>query len=292
MTPPAPTGSRLDSLRRRRASVYGTGPQLDQAVEICRRLADHGLAATIGYTAMAEEDGRSVADAHLAAFDRLAREDLDCHVSVKLSALAFDPDLFAELDDAAAQSGRVLQIDALGPETVDTTWSLLEQAPRRGRIGTTLPGRWPRTADDAARAARLGLRVRVVKGQWADAAPPGPDPAAGFLRVIDRLCGQCGDIGVATHDVKLLAESLDRLTAAGSPCTAELFFGLPFRAPAATARRLGVPIRVYVPYGRAAAPYGVADVSGNPAVAWWLIQDLLLGKDKMWRSIGRLSPQV
>jgi hypothetical protein len=48
-----------------------------------------------------------------------------------------------------------------------------------------------------------------------------------------------------------------------------------------------VPIRVYVPYGRAAAPYGVADVRANPAVAWWLIQDLLLGKDKTWRSLRR-----
>jgi proline dehydrogenase len=292
MSPPALSGSRLDSLRRRRASVYGAGPALDQAVEICRRLARHGLAATIGYTAMADERARSVADAHLASLDRLAREDIDCHVSVKLSALAFDPDLFDELDDAAAQSGRVLQLDALGPETVDSTWTLLEHAPRRGRIGTTLPGRWSRSVDDAARATRLGLRARVVKGQWADATPTGLDPAAGFLRVLERLCGQCGDIGVATHDVTLLAASLDRLTAAGAPCTAELFFGLPFRAPAATARRLGVPIRVYVPYGRAAAPYGVADVSGNPAVAWWLIQDLLLGKDKMWRSIGRSSPQV
>jgi proline dehydrogenase len=277
----------LEPLRRRRASVYGAGQALDQALEVCRRLADYGLASTIGYTAMPGERARAVADVQLAAFDRLVREGIDCHVSVKLSALEFDPNLFAELNAAAAQSARLLHVDALGPKTVGATWVLLQNAPRSGQLGTTLPGRWLRSAEDAALAARLGLRVRVVKGQWPDSAPGSVDPAEGFLRVVDRLCGHGAGVGVATHDVKLLADSLHRLKGAGTPCTAELFFGLPFRAPVVTARRLGVPIRVYVPYGRCAAPYGVADLGGNPAVAWWLIQDLLLGKDKTWRSLRR-----
>jgi proline dehydrogenase len=270
-------------LRQRRASAYGAGPTLDAALALCRRLARERLACTLGYTAMPGESARSVAEAHLAAFERLSGAGLDAHVSVKLSTLEFEPGLFAELDAAAAQSGCGLHIDALAPETVDATWRLIQGAPRAGRIGTTLPGAWPRSVDDAALAVRLGLRVRVVKGQWTGAT----DPAEGFRRVVARLRGHPGGVGVATHDVALLASSLHRLTAAGTSCAAELFLGMPFRGPVATARRLGVPIRVYVPYGRAAAPYGVADVRGNPAVAWWLIQDLLLGKDKMWRSLRR-----
>jgi hypothetical protein len=70
-----------------------------------------------------------------------------------------------------------------------------------------------------------------------------------------------------------------------------LFFGMPFGAPARTARRLGVPIRVYVPYGHAGAPYGVGDVTHRPVAAWWLLQDLVLGKDKTWLSIRRSRPQ-
>ena len=37
----------------------------------------------------------------------------------------------------------------------------------------------------------------------------------------------------------------------------------------------------------AGAPYDVADVAEHPAAAWWLLQDLVLGKDKTWRSIRR-----
>jgi proline dehydrogenase len=279
----------LEPVRRRRTAAYAAGPALEQALDAARRLAAQGLASTIGYTAMAGQTARSVADEHLAAFERLAGEEFDCYVSVKLSALNFDAGLFAELAAAAATTGRALHLDALGPETVDITWGLLQGAPREAQLGVALPGRWARSPDDASRAVRRGLRVRVVKGQWADGLGTAVDPAEGFLRVVDRLRGDAAGVAVATHDAGLLAESLRRLTAASTPCWAELFFGLPFRAPARTAVSLGVPIRVYVPYGRAAAPYGAADLRHHAAVARWLIQDLVLGKEKMWRSIRRSS---
>jgi proline dehydrogenase len=282
--------TRSNPLRRRCASAYGVGEGLDQAMDTCRRLAEQGFACAIGYGATPGQDARAVADAHLAAFERLHAEGLDCHVSVKLSALQFDGALLAELDAAAAGSGRPLHIDALSPETVDATWRLVESAPRAARLGITLPGRWARSAGDTALARRLGLRVRIVKGQWAaDGATGRVDPTAtdGFLQVVDRLSGHTEVVGVATHDVDLLAASLDRLTASGTPCAAELFFGLPFSAQLRTARRYGVPVRVYVAYGDWGSPYGLTYLANRPAAAWWLLQDLLLGKDKTWRSIGR-----
>ena len=283
------TPALLEPARRRRTAAYAAGPTLEHALEAGRRLAAHGLASTIGYTATAAESARSVADAHLTAFERLAREQFECYVSVKLSALDFDARLFDELVAAARRTGRALHLDALAPETVDMTWRLLQDAPRAARLGVALPGRWARSVDDASLAVRRGLRVRVVKGQWATGASGTVDPAKGFVQVVDRLRGHRAGVAVATHDAGLLARSLQRLTAASTPCWAELLFGLPFRAPAEAALRLGVPIRIYVPYGRSAAPYGVAELRHDPAVARWLIQDLLLGKEKMWRSIRRSS---
>ena len=134
------------------------------------------------------------------------------------------------------------------------------------RLGTTLPGRWPRSVDDARRATETGLRVRVVKGQWPDATAPDVDPAEGVLRVVDRLAGlPPRRVAVATHDVSLLGEALSRLTAAGVPCAVELFLGLPFAGPLRLARDLGVPVRVYVAYGTGGAPYSTAELTRNPA---------------------------
>lgn len=281
-----PAGAR--PLRRRRVAAYRAGPGLDEALDVCRRLAADGIASTIGYVAPADARPRAATDAYLAAFERLSSEAFDCYVSVKLSTIGFDAALLAELQGAAAHADRRLHLDALSPETAEPTWRLLEDLPGGARLGTTLPGRWGRSPDDAARAARLGLAVRIVKGQWPDSAGAGRDRLAeGCLAVVDRLAGHPHGIGVATHDTRLLAEALRRLQRSGTPCEAELFYGLPFRAPALCARRAGVPIRVYVPYGEAGAPYGYADLVHKPAATWWLVQDLLLGKNKTWRGIRR-----
>ena len=286
--------TRARRLQRRRRFAYGAGPGLDAALDAARRLADDGLHSTIGFSPLPLMSPRAVADVHLRAFERLEAEagDLDCYVSVKLAALGFDPGLFAELEAAAARSRRRLHVDALGPEAAEATWGLLEGRPRAGLVGTTLPGRWRRSPDDVARAARLDLAVRVVKGQWADAAAAGGQrPDAGFMRVVERLRGHARCVGVATHDVRLLARSLRHLTAAGTTCEVELFYGMPFRAPAACARRAGVPVRVYVPYGDTGAPYGRAELVRNPAATWWLMQDLLWGQNKTWRAIRRSRPR-
>jgi proline dehydrogenase len=282
----------LDVLRLRRASAYGAGRGLDQALAFSRRLATYGIASAIGYSAFRDESARAVANVHLGAFDRLSTEDLDCYVSVKLSGLGFDAALLAELTAAAARSGRRLHIDALRPDTADATLRLLENARHPGPLGATLPGRWLRSLEDGSRMMQLGLSIRVVKGHWADDLRGSVDPAGGFLAVVDRLCGYAGGVAVATHDVRLLRESLRRLTTSGTPCVAELLLGMPFRGPAIAAQRSGVPIRVYAPYGDAWPGYGVRDLAGHPATAWWLVQDLLLGQDKIWRSIerSRLQP--
>jgi proline dehydrogenase len=277
----------LGPVRRRRWQAYGVGPGLDDALRASRRLASYGIASAVGYSPTAGKGARHTADVHLAAFERLSTGELDAYVSVKLSTLDFDGGLLAELDAAAARSGRRLHLDALAPETVDSTWRLLEETPRDGQLGTSFPGRWRRSTDDAERAARLGFVVRVVKGQWKHGADGDVDPREGFLDVIDRLCGRAPAVAVGTHDVALLTEAVRRLQAAGTPCEVELLYGLPFRAPALAARQMGVPVRVYVPYGHVAATYGIADIRRTPVAAWWLAQDLLLGKDKTWWSIRR-----
>jgi proline dehydrogenase len=277
----------MESLRLRRAAAYGAGPGLEDGFEAARRAAAFGVASTVGYSTGEDEGARQAADVHLAAFDRLAEAELDAYVSAKLSELDFEPALLAELDAASARTGRRLHLDALAPETVDRTWRILEAMPRTGMFGMSFPGRWRRSADDASYAAALGFAVRIVKGQWAHGVGGDIDPSQGFLDIVDRLCGRAGLVAVGSHDVALLTESVRRLTAAGTPCEVELLYGLPFRAPAQAARALGIPVRLYVPYGAVGATYGIADLKRKPLAAWWLVQDLLLGKDKTWRSIRR-----
>ncbi len=143
------------------------------------------------------------------------------------------------------------------------------------QVSYTLPGRWRRSLTDADWARERGLTVRVVKGQWADPADPDRDMQAGFLATIDRLAGGQSHVAVASHDVPLANQALRRLQATRTDCSLELLYGLPMKAALAMAQSLGVPVRVYVPYGAAYLPYALGKLKQNPRMAWWLLRDLV-----------------
>jgi proline dehydrogenase len=66
---------------------------------------------------------------------------------------------------------------------------------------------------------------------------------------------------------------LTLLLDAGTPCELEQLRGLPSRRTAAVARRLAVPIRVYVPFGPGWWPYALDKALAKPYLPAWMIRD-------------------
>ena len=127
------------------------------------------------------------------------------------------------------------------------------------------PGWWRRSTADADWAIDRKFRVRVVKGQWVDPVEHDLDPRRVFLAVIDRLAGRARHVSVATHDAALVREALHRLQTAHITCDVELLYGLPMKDALAEARVAMVPVRFYVPYGYARAPYRLSTPCESPA---------------------------
>jgi proline dehydrogenase len=263
-------------LAARAARRYVAGPDLADALRICRQLSRLGFGGTVGFWNADDATPRDLADTHLAVLEALAREGLDCSISVKAPPLGFAPGPVMAIVERARESGVGIHFDSLTPEASDATFALIAEAlPRYRRVGCTLPGRWLRSVHDADRAVELGVPVRVVKGQWSDPAQPDRDMRTGFLAVIDRLAGRATHVGVATHDAVLAYEALRRLQTAHTPCELELLLGLPTGLPLRIAATVGAPVRFYVPFGRPALPYRLSQVPQNPRVAWWILRDLL-----------------
>ncbi len=264
----------LRPLLRRAAQAYVAGEHLSDAIGTLERLKDRSLAATLGFWDSAPDSPRGVADTYLKALTALANRD--GYLSIKLPALKFSAELAGEVAQAAAAARVRLHCDAHDIDLVDPTKSLTEEMLRSGAIvGCTLPGRWRRSVDDARWAIRHRLPVRVVKGQWADPADSARDPRAGFLEVIDQLAGRAATVSVASHDIPLALDAINRLEAAGTPCNWELLYGLPMRAAVRQAADRNIPVRVYVPYGAAYLPYAMGKLRQDPRIAWWLLKDLL-----------------
>jgi proline dehydrogenase len=268
----------LHALAQRAARAYVVGPDLVDAMRVCGSLDANGFAATI--CAWHGEDDQAADNAArcLNEIEAIALEKYDCYVSFKAHDLWFSQDLIAQVANRARCLDVGIHFDSMGPEAADQTFSLIDDVRRRGgNVGCTIPSRWARSLADAVRAAQAGWRVRVVKGQWLDPHEPGIDARANFLRIVDRLAGQAREVAVATHDPVLAREALGRLRASGTATELELLFGLPLRHTIPVAKEIGVPVRIYVPYGHAWLPYALGQVRKNPRIPLWIMRDLLAG---------------
>jgi proline dehydrogenase len=270
-------GACLLPLLKQAARAYVAGDTLDDARQIARRFAAENIPCTIGYFDSDDDDTpQTVLYTYLAALRAIA--DTNDYLSIKLPSLGFRADLLEKLAIQAAPSHIRLHFDALGPESVDPTRDcidrLLRQSPA-SHLGFTLVGRWRRSLVDAHWAVTRGLSIRVVKGQWADPHDPARDLRQGYLKVIDQLAGRARHVAVASHDVPMTRQALQRLQEAGTSCELELLFGLPLRQSLALARHMNIPIRIYIPYGKTHLPYAVGKVLTQPRLAWWLFKDLL-----------------
>lgn len=262
------------AFNKRASRSYVAGGELDSALQACHTAAQQKIASTIAYWNNDNDAPRFVADTYLSALTVLADERLNSYLSIKAPALGQSEELVTELAEQCRRLNLGLHFDSLEPKAADRTFELLTTARRHApNVGCTLPGRWQRSLADADRALELGLRVRVVKGQWADPQNPNLDARAGFLAVIERLTGRATHVAVATHDPFLACEAVQQLRAAGTPCEIELLYGLPRKAMLKVARGLNVPVRLYVPYGEAWLPYRLSQVRKNPRVLWWVMRD-------------------
>jgi proline dehydrogenase len=269
--------SALHSLIRRAASVYTAGPAIKDAQAVCERLGREGISNTVCYWDVYADQPASISQAYVRLLNTMTAATSDCYLSIKAPALGFNMHLVRKVLDEARRLNAIVHFDAMAPDTVDRTFSLIAEAVAEyPRIGCTLPGRWHRSIGDADRAIDMGLRVRVVKGEWLGIDDT--DPREGFLNIVEKLAGRAVHVAVATHNPVMARLSLRCLKNSNTPCELELLYGLPQRPMLRIARDFGVRARMYVPYGQAGLPYRLKNAIRNPRIIRWFIHDLWNGK--------------
>ncbi|HEY0129962.1 MAG TPA: proline dehydrogenase family protein [Allosphingosinicella sp.] len=259
--------------------VPGPGP--GAAARRCRKLNGAGLAATLGYFQSRQGRPEDIVAANVAATGLLADRVGDVYLSVKAPPLGFDTARLREIAHSAETADMALMFDAHAPADADRTLKavsdLLGEFPR---TGFALPARWLRSRGDAAAFRDSSARIRLVKGEWADPSWRGQDVEASYLALAARLAGRAAPVAVATHHPELAERALRLLLEAGTPCELEQLRGLPARRTMAVASRLGVPVRVYVPFGPGWWPYALDKALARPYLLSWMIRDRMERKAK------------
>jgi CelD/BcsL family acetyltransferase involved in cellulose biosynthesis len=253
-------GATLRAAERIAARRYVAGPELTDALREEGAYRAAGCETTVGYWYDVDDDARAVQARCRAEAEAVPAGG---QLSVKPPGFGNDAGFAAELLAQAGERQLGVHFDALQPETAEPVLKLAAQlaADADGRLGCTLPGRWGRSVADARLAIEHGLRVRIVKSEWPHPDDPDRDPRNGCLEVVEALAGQAAFVAIATHDPKLSEPALRRLLDAGTPCEQQVLHGVRADKVVAIARKLSVPIRVYIPYGTGRVPYPVGDLN-------------------------------
>ena len=127
-------------LARLASRSYVAGPDLEEALRVCRRLAGRGFATTVGYWNSEGEEIQAVARRYFAAIAAIAREGLDCYLSIKAPALGLDEGLVSEVLERSERAEVQLHFDSLGPEATDGVFAIIARSLSASRrTGCTLP---------------------------------------------------------------------------------------------------------------------------------------------------------
>ena len=260
--------------------AYVPSENLDGALLVAKRLASQNIPCTIGYynnnyRAITSENMIDISCKMIAA---LADLDPKGYISVKAPDFDFDPDVLSMIAATAQKLGILVHFDSHDIRQADQEQACARQMQALGAaVSQSIPGCWLRSVADAEQAAQLGMRIRVVKGLWADPAAPDIDMRTAYLQIIDTIAGKAPEVAIATHDAWLARESILRLQAAGTACELELLYGLPSRAIYALAKEYSVPVRVYIPFGFAWQPYALEKFAKNPRILAWVARDFFAG---------------
>jgi proline dehydrogenase len=249
----------VEELARRAASRYVAGGPAE-AFARARTLSGRGVGASLdefGVPVSDLADAQRVAADYMRLAGELSSRSDDVWLSVDLSHLGLDADPRACAEHLAQIAGRIplgrrIQVGSEDHGRAEAIVGCVLSVARAGladRLGATVPANFRRSPADLERLVDAGVHVRLVKGAFrapVDLALPSGEPTCiAFLRLAHRLAEVQARFALATHDGMLREAALLSL----GPRPVEQLLGVRPDMLDELAGR-GVPVRVYVPFGR------------------------------------------
>lgn len=271
------------SLPRAFARRFVAGETLDDAISAVRGVNARGMSASLdllGESVSSTADALAARDRILEILDRVVAEGVNANVSVKLTQLGLDLDpgvcrdnMMAILERAAPHRIFV-RVDMEGSPYTERTLRLFREHlhPRFGDlVGVVIQSALRRSERDVEDLIRMGARVRMVKGAYAEshqiAYPAKRDVDAAFARLTERLLDAGCCPAVATHDGRLVDAVKWRAAERGygpERFEFQMLYGVR-RDLQERLRAEGYRVRVYIPFGTNWYPYLMRRLAERPA---------------------------
>jgi proline dehydrogenase len=274
---------------------FVAGETIDEAIAAIRELNAEGCSASFDHLNESVANPAET-EAEVKEYRRiLARIDdtgINSNVSIKLTqfGLELDPELAyrnarAVVEDSARR-GNFVRVDMEGSNVTQQTVDIFKRLRAEfglNDVGIVLQSYLRRTYQDAQELVKLPARIRICKGAYNEppevAFPDKKDVDENYVRVMQLLLSSGVYHGIATHDPKMIAATIDFAQREGIGKEAfefQMLYGIRRDLQRQLARD-GYNMRVYVPYGKHWYPYFMRRLAERPANIWFVLKNLLKG---------------
>jgi len=270
---------------------FVAGDRLEDALAAATRLAGQGLTTTLdrlGENVLTPDEARSAVESYAATLREMAASKLDPNISVKLTMLGLDIgdhvafDNMLMLLETARNVDGFVRIDMEGSAYTERTLAIAEalQARVPGLVGTVIQAYLHRSDRDLQRLIDLKIRVRLVKGAYAEPArlalqrPSEINDA--FIRLMERLLEDGQYPAIATHDPALIRATSGFAVRMGidpERWEFQMLYGVRRDAQLVLARE-GYGMRIYLPFGADWYPYFARRIAERPANMLFVLRQL------------------
>ena len=237
-----------------------------------------------------EYEAETAAQSYAHSLQALAAMQIPApYLSVKLTALGLNlgtavavKNLGLLLSSAQSIQGAFVCVDMEGSAYTQRTLAIVRAAfAEYGNVGTVLQSYLRRTDADLEILLTDGIRVRLVKGAYAESSatayPDKVDVDRAYLRQMRRLLRYGKKPTVATHDETILCEAKKQIREEKLPDGAaefQMLYGIRRDLQESLVAE-GYLVRVYLPFGPAWYSYFMRRLAERPANIGFILRNLL-----------------
>jgi proline dehydrogenase len=276
---------------RRLSSRFVAGSQLEDALEVCRRIRADGITATLDYlgeNVKSLDEAAACRDMYLRMLQAMQSTGVEPNVSLKLTQFGLElsesacEENVAALVKAAAAIGGFVRIDMESSQYTDQTLALVTRLHRQyGACGTVIQAYLRRSARDVEFLEKERIRVRLAKGAYLEppevAFPGKAQVDRNYLELARSLLTAGEYPAIATHDEQIIV-ALEKFAAAQAIPRDRFEFQMLYGIRRDLQRRLvreGYRLRLYIPFGEAWYPYFMRRLAERPANLLFFVSQLL-----------------
>jgi proline dehydrogenase len=275
---------------RRLSRQFVAGETLSGAIEAVRALGRSGRQATLdhlGENIATPEQARAATEAYREILEEIARQKLDCSISVKLTQLGLDvsEELCREnlrsLVERAGELGNHVRVDMEGSAYTDRTLAMIADLRKtHAAVGAVIQAYLYRSEQDVRRLIEQKTTVRLCKGAYQEPAsvayPHKADVDENFLRLARLLLESRMDHCIATHDPRMIEGTRRFAEELGVPKNVfefQTLYGIRRDLQQQIVEQ-GYRLRVYVPFGAEWFPYFMRRLAERPANVLFVLKGM------------------